>query len=299
MDLVDLWVEKARLAKGHTFEVWKDVQMCTVDTIWAVSFGGPIDACKSQAEFLRSQKECDLPLDENSIASLPAVSPPESYNALSLLAKSSEIPMNSPLGRKAHWLAIRLVPQYRKALALRDRLIDDMIQAAAKRMGGNELKKVRAQSAVDHVVQREVALAERENRRPLFNSPDVSSELGGFLQAGFETTASTLSWGLKYLTGRQDVQTKLKDELKGAFGVGRGVPEAEAIAKTSLPYLDAFIEEVLRHSGTVSANIRIATQDTQILGHVIPKGTNVFLMVSETVRWRIELTSVELRTKLS
>ena len=138
MDLVGLWVEKTRLAKGRTFEVWKDVQMCTVGTIWAVSFEGPIDACKSQAEFLKSQRECDLPLDENNTALLPSVSPPDSYNALSLLAKSSEIPMNSPLGRKAHWLAIRFVPKYRNALALRDRLIDDMIQSAAEKMGSKE-----------------------------------------------------------------------------------------------------------------------------------------------------------------
>jgi cytochrome P450 len=48
--------------------------------------------------------------------------------------------------------------------------------------------------------------------------------------------------------------------------------------KTSIPYLDATIEEILRTALVFPGAFRIATVDTKILGHRIPKGTDVFLL---------------------
>lgn len=47
---------------------------------------------------------------------------------------------------------------------------------------------------------------------------------------------------------------------------------------TSLPLLDATIEEILRYTSTVLISDREATTDIVLLGHRIPKGTLVFFL---------------------
>ena len=52
----------------------------------------------------------------------------------------------------------------------------------------------------------------------------------------------------------------------------------DEIIKIQIPYLDATIEEMSRTAVLFGASIRTATTDTIVLGHTIPKGTEVFLM---------------------
>ncbi len=52
----------------------------------------------------------------------------------------------------------------------------------------------------------------------------------------------------------------------------------DEIVKTQIPYLDATIEEMSRIAQLFNAVVRTAMTDTTILGHTIPKGTEVFLM---------------------
>jgi len=137
-------------------------------------------------------------------------------------------------------------------------------------------------SAVDLVVEREVSLAKKEGRVPEHNSVYIHDELTGFLTAGYETTASTLNWGLKYLTAYPAVQTKLRASIRQAFASHTGAdgqPSHEALVKVHVPYLEACINEILRYNGSVAVNGRKATVDTQILGYHIPKGTDVFFPV--------------------
>lgn len=275
-DLLNLWEQKLRLSQGRAIDVMKDIQMCTVDTIWAAAFGTGLDACRSQEEYLKTIKEVDG--KKAALLELPTTKLPETYEALASLAKSSEIPMNNPFGRKAHWFAMTFIPKYRRALVVRDQLIAEKLQASVKNFGSGEEKNKQLKSGIDLVIQREKQMAAKENRKPDFFSPSISDEAAGFLEAGFETTSSTMSWGLKYMTKHQDVQKKLREAVREAFGEEEQ-PSWEAISKTQVPYVDAFIDEVLRHSGISAANIRLATQDTVILGHVVPKGTDVFLLV--------------------
>lgn len=78
----------------------------------------------------------------------------------------------------------------------------------------------------------------------------------------------------------QSVQSRLRDDLKKAFGkaVESGAwPTAADISSASIPYLDAVIEESLRYASVATLIIRTATCDTQILGCHIPKGTDIVL----------------------
>jgi hypothetical protein len=58
------------------------------------------------------------------------------------------------------------------------------------------------------------------------------------------------------------------------------LPTLDAIHKTKIAYLDAFLEEMTRLSHTSMSNGRITTQDVEVLGYHIPKGIEVWLMVS-------------------
>ncbi|GKT63058.1 cytochrome P450 [Colletotrichum tofieldiae] len=53
-------------------------------------------------------------------------------------------------------------------------------------------------------------------------------------------------------------------------------PTYKEISMTKIPYLDAVIDEMLRLGHTAPAIDRQCTQDTMILGHHIPAGTQVF-----------------------
>jgi len=138
-------------------------------------------------------------------------------------------------------------------------------------------------SAVDLIVEREVSLAKKQGRPPQYNSVYVKNELAGFLVAGYETTATALNWGLKYMTAYPPVQTKLRAALRDAFAASidsAGQPSHQAMTKIHVPYLEACINEILRHSVNMPASSRKATVDTQILGYHIPKGTEVMFPVS-------------------
>lgn len=47
-----------------------------------------------------------------------------------------------------------------------------------------------------------------------------------------------------------------------------------------MPYLDAFVYEVLRMSRTAGGAARQTTCETTLLGHVVPKGTNCILLTA-------------------
>lgn len=88
---------------------------------------------------------------------------------------------------------------------------------------------------------------------------------------------------VKHLGTEQESQQKLRDSLRRAHAaaLARGEqPTIQEILKTPVPYLDAFIEEVLRLSDPTMAISKEALCDMEILGHVVPKGTVVVLCLS-------------------
>ena len=136
-------------------------------------------------------------------------------------------------------------------------------------------------SAVDLLVQREAQMAKKEGRDVMYDTRVIRDELFGFLAAGHETTSTTICWAVKYLTEYQDVQRKLRAALRAAHkrAAEEGdLPTSHEIVNADVPYLDAFIEENHRWATSIPAVIRIATRDTVVLGHHIPKGTDVFML---------------------
>lgn len=111
----------------------------------------------------------------------------------------------------------------------------------------------------------------------------IRNQLFGFLVAGHETSATTMSWTLKVLAEDQDTQSKLRSALHSAFPTAKAEarpPTYQEIIKTTIPYLDAVTEEAIRFSRAVPAVGRQTTVDTQVLGHLLPKGTEVIILTN-------------------
>ncbi|KAK3618888.1 hypothetical protein LTR56_024359 [Elasticomyces elasticus] len=105
--------------------------------------------------------------------------------------------------------------------------------------------------------------ANKGGRPAAYDTTAIRDELFGFLVAGHECTAEA---ALVSTSG-----------IKPAYAAGENPTVAE-IVKSNLPYLDATLAEILRCGGAIPAIPRRATEDTEIFGHRIPKGTNVFML---------------------
>lgn len=287
-DLIRLWREKTRLAAGFTFDVQDDINMAVADVIWAATFGSDLEACKTQAAYLSGIAHIPLPANDARCVEMPKAKAPEAYMALVTLFNSSQIALQNPFGYYAHRFAILTYPSLRHAMKVKDGLVGERIQNSYKKFAeGSGSKTGSVRAAVDLVVEREVAAARKEKREPLkANRKYMHDELSLFLSAGSTTTAESLSWGVKYLTAFQKVQSRLRKDLRTKHydAAAQGIqPAAEDIARTQIPYLEAVIHETLRYGSNINGHVRTAKVDTHVLGYPIPKGTEVFMMVSGLV----------------
>lgn len=114
-----------------------------------------------------------------------------------------------------------------------------------------------------------------------YNTPIARDEVFGFLIAGYETTSTTVSWGVKLLSDNQQAQATLRKTLRLTYSEAfaeKRQPTAKEIATLHHPYIDATLEEILRCGKTAGAEGRVAMVDTEVFGYPIPKGTDLFFL---------------------
>ncbi|KAK5122321.1 hypothetical protein LTR85_004232 [Meristemomyces frigidus] len=280
--MIRLWREKLRLADGYAFDASVDVGKGALDAIWAATFGSEIGTSSNQVKLLSGLDGMDITEDADKAVVFPCAADPEAFTAIMTLSNSIEIAMNSPIPRLHHGLALKLMPSLVSARKVKDQLLKRHLDAAWGRLQNDE-KEEAVKSAMDLVIQREAIMAKKEGRAAQYDTQAVRDELFGFLVAGHETTATTICWGLKLLTKHEAAQQKVRSVLQAEFQRAREAgenPTVEEIAKSNIPYLDATLEEIHRCGGTISSNIRTALVDADILGHRVPKGTDVFMISS-------------------
>ncbi|XP_044527070.1 cytochrome P450 2B6-like [Gracilinanus agilis] len=96
--------------------------------------------------------------------------------------------------------------------------------------------------------------------------------------AGTETTSTTLRYGLLMLLKYPSVAEKVQDEIDQVIGRNR-TPEIKDRAK--MPYTEAVIYEIQRFSDLIPMSVpHCVTQDTSFRGYLIPKGTEVYPLLS-------------------
>ncbi|NXK37344.1 CP1A5 protein, partial [Piprites chloris] len=93
--------------------------------------------------------------------------------------------------------------------------------------------------------------------------------------AGFDTVTIALSWSLLYLVMYPDMQKRIQKELDQTIGQERRPRLSD---RGTLPYTEAFILEVFRHSSFLPFTIpHSTTKDTVLNGYYIPKDRCVFI----------------------
>jgi len=108
----------------------------------------------------------------------------------------------------------------------------------------------------------------------------LRDEVTTLMLAGHETTANALSWMWMLLATHPDVREKLAAELK--IGLQERVPTVTDLPQ--LTYTHWVIKEAMRLYPPVTNLPREATQDCELGGYIIPKGTT--LIVSQWVMHR-------------
>jgi len=111
-------------------------------------------------------------------------------------------------------------------------------------------------------------LAARDEDGSEMSDEELRDELVTLLIAGHETTATALSWAVRWILADSEVEARLHAELES---VGDLTPQRVQ----ALPYLDATVREALRLCPIIPIVGRIAQSDVSVGGFDLPKGTGV------------------------
>jgi cytochrome P450 len=122
----------------------------------------------------------------------------------------------------------------------------------------------------------------------VFSDENMVDQMITFLVAGHETIAASLQWAVYALCKHPDMQTRLREEIRVHLSTS-SESTVTAADIDSLPYLNAFCNEVLRYYPPVPSTVREARVDTSLAGTFIPKGTTLLILAGATnldkARW--------------
>lgn len=282
---IELWRVRARLAKGRPFDAEHDIDTAMLDAITAVAFGSSSHSTEVERDYISSTSNVltEKVVEGETIVHFSRTPAPPEHIAIEKIAASTQIAADSPLGSWHHWFALNFFPSLRSAMKQRHKIIQRQIRVAFEKFSNPESAGDDVKSAADLIVSREIAMAKKENRKLRLSDPVIDDEIFGFVVAGYDTTATTIKWGVKFLAKYPEIASKLRGELRAAFqdhAANGTIPAPDDIAKSRPAYLDACIEEVLRLGNPGVSPIRTSTVDTVVMGHHIPKGTDVIMLVS-------------------
>ncbi|KAL6486136.1 hypothetical protein MHYP_G00055280 [Metynnis hypsauchen] len=106
------------------------------------------------------------------------------------------------------------------------------------------------------------------------------------LEAGTETAAATIRWGLLFMMKHPEIQKKVQEEIDRVIGQSRQPSMAD---KPNMPYTDAVIHEIQRAGNTVPLGFpKRASRDATLGGYFIPKGTAVTTNLSSVLNDKTE-----------
>ncbi|KAL6875158.1 cytochrome P450 [Trichoderma novae-zelandiae] len=276
--LVALWNLKASKACGRPFSATEDLFAATLDMICVAAFGmeNAKSALRQETAHVQSTEPI-FPTTEDGPVEFPRAPTIPELDALFDGPKMVSIAQGSPFPYFSQFLAL-MTPSHARAHWNRKTLIMGQIDKSLQRLIQSGADG--CESALDQLLWREMNAAKEADRLPDYYSPAIRDEILGYLVAGHDTSAATLAWWAKYMTAHQSIQARLRDALRQAhFEAYRDsrLPTMKEICDTPVPYLDAVIEETLRHAAVASLIVRTSTCDTQILGYRIPKGTDILL----------------------
>ncbi|KAF2251175.1 cytochrome P450 [Trematosphaeria pertusa] len=276
--LVEFWENKARVANGRPFDVNEDLNHSALDGMLAFVFDRHFEhtAIGPQFDLASKLDPSSIETGPNGEAKFPEAPLNEFITALYQTVDAIDQVTKSVSPTFTMWW-LRQTPRYKKVMTVKRKVVKEQVRGALRRLETTGVTK----TAIEHMLMREKKAAEKQGRKPDYESPILMEEIAGQFIAGLHTTSTTLAWTFIYLTRLPEIQANLRDALY------KGYPDAHAekrfptlaeLNKARVPYLEAVLEEALRLHATSVA--RQATRDTELFGHPVPKGTNVILIAN-------------------
>ncbi|KAM6150090.1 cytochrome P450 4V2 [Erethizon dorsatum] len=105
---------------------------------------------------------------------------------------------------------------------------------------------------------------------------DIREEVDTFMFEGHDTTAAAINWSLYLLGSYPEVQKKVDNELDEVFGKSDHPVTLEDLKK--LKYLDCVIKETLRIFPPVPLFARRLSEDCEVAGYRVVKGTEAVIV---------------------
>jgi len=162
--------------------------------------------------------------------------------------------------------------RFRRAIATLDRLVYGLISER------------RAEQHAGDAPSRDLLDALMQARDPQtgqgMSTVELRDEVMNIFFAGHETTANLLTWAILELSRRPDVEAHLRDEVDAVLG-GREPTPADLPA---LEYVNAVLRETLRLHPAAWIFAREATEDDELRGHRVARGSAVVLFPYATHR---------------
>ncbi|KAJ7992924.1 hypothetical protein DPEC_G00267120 [Dallia pectoralis] len=120
-----------------------------------------------------------------------------------------------------------------------------------------------------------------EDPRAGFNTDNLLVCTLDLIEAGMETAATTLRWGLVYMIKYPEIQVKVQAEIDRVIGQSR---QANMSDRPNMPYTDAVIHEIQRMGNILPLGFpKMASKDTTLGGYFIPKGTAINTILSSVL----------------
>ncbi|KAM3619532.1 uncharacterized protein V6R79_009743 [Siganus canaliculatus] len=121
----------------------------------------------------------------------------------------------------------------------------------------------------------------KEDPQAGFNIESLLVSTLDLIEAGTETSSTTLRWGLVYMLNYPEIQEKVQAEIDRVIGQSRQPSMAD---RPNMPYTDAVIHEMQRMGNVVPLGFpKMASKDTTLGGYDIPKGTSVTMVLASVL----------------
>lgn len=171
------------IAKGRPFDAFHDIHNTVLDLVVAISFDTNIGTKRSalraswDALFTADRQPVRLamPANEEAAATFPSYPLPDELQALLTVAASITITLRSLMPSLEHWIAKNT--WLRRWFTIKQKFVWGEIDKAVARMTTYGFDKNTYNSALDYMVLREVAIAEKEGRKPGFRTRRMHDEV--------------------------------------------------------------------------------------------------------------------------
>lgn len=145
------------------------------------------------------------------------------------------------------------------------------IRSVCRDLIGEKKQKLAEKKQADHDI---LAVALESGG---FSDEELVDQLMTFLAAGHETTAASMTWAIYMLSKSPEIQDRLRREIREHLPSIDSDIDITSLDIDHMPYLNAVCNEVLRYYAPVPLTVRETAQETDIMGHRIPKGVRVIL----------------------